>query len=59
MCVWVPDTVEWRASPPPALQEPGVQDQGYVLAFIGHASPSQGDSPDSITQPKGPLDTRK
>lgn len=59
MCVWVPDTVDWRASPPPARQEPGVQDQRYILAFIGHASPSQGESPASVTQPKGPLDTPK
>ena len=57
--MWVPDTVDWRASPPPALQEPGVQDQGYILAFRGHASPSQGDRPGSITQPKDPLDTQK
>ena len=57
--MWVPDTVDWRASPPPALQEPGVQDQGYILAFRGHASPSQGDRPGRITQPKDPLDTQK
>ena len=56
MCVWIPGSVDWRA---PARQEPGVQDQGYVLAFIGRTSPSQGESPASITQPEGPLGTRK
>ena len=59
MCVWIPGSVDWRASPAPARQEPGVQDQGYVLAFIGRTSPSQGESPASITQPEGPLGTRK